>query len=182
MQYNKKFMLETFRAETTKGYHAQECVRFMKQNKDLMSLWRKSTDFEAFLHTVRSSDMMKWSEFAIYWYGTVRPDWYYRREYCGKFASGFHKTASDVGALKIGVDGMDLLLKNYYGDGINRVAVFDKYDPYVSWLFPHGGNIIRGEALRVYGYDCGTDVVCTLSGSYIIYTDDRFFALVKYSD
>ena len=182
MLWNRKYMYDTFYHDTFDNIKSMDCVRFVKSDKELMKIWRKSECLWDFIKTVREDDLLKWSDFALYWYGHGRPDWYYRREYCGKFASRLFKTTSDIGAVKIGVDGMELLVGNYYGDGINRVAVFDRPSPYVSWLFPHGGNHIRGKELKVYSYDCGNEVACTLSGAYAIYADDRFIALVKYAD
>ena len=182
MKYSREYMIKTFKSEVSKFYQADECVRFLKDDKDLMRLWKKSADLQSFLHAVETSQDLKWSTFALYWFGTIKNDWFYRRSYCAKFATEFHKTTSDVGALKIGVNGMKLLISNRYGDGLNRVAIFDHDPGHVSWLFPYGGDIIKGKAINVYEYDCGENVICTLSGSYVIYSDDRFFALVKYSD
>lgn len=182
MKYNKVFMTSIFKANTGKDFHAQECVRFVKNDKGLMKAWRKADDLRGFLSAVRADEALKWSAFTVYWFGTVNFDWYYRREYCGKFAAKLFKTTSDVGAVKIGVNGMELLISNYYGDGTNRVAVFDSFTPYVSWMFRHGGDRIRGKEIKVYSYDCGDEVACTLSGSYTIHVDDRFVAFVKYAD
>ena len=182
MKYNKEYMTAIFKANTGKDFHAQECVRLVRDNKELMKAWRKADDLCGFMDAVKSDEALKWSAFAVYWNGTVYSDWYYRREYCGKFAAKFFKTTSDIGAVKVGLNGMELLISNYYGDGTNRVAVFDSCDNYVSWMFRHGGDRIRGKDIKVYAYDCGEEVACTLSGSYTVYADERFIALVKYAD
>lgn len=182
MKYNREYMTSIFRTITCKDYHALQCVCFVKNDKELMRAWRKASDVREFLRAVRTDEALKWSAFAVYWFGTVDFDWYYRREYCGKFATKLFKTTSDIGAVKVGVDCMELLLSNYYGDGVNRVAVFDSFDPYVSWMFKHGGDRIRGKDIRVYTYDCGDEVAYTLSGSYTVHADDRFIAFVKYAD
>ena len=185
MKYNKEFMTLVFKANTSKNYHADDCVRFVKSDKGLMKAWRKADDLRGFLEAVRSDEALRWSAFAVYWYGTVNPDWYYRREYCGKFAREFFKTTSDVGSLKIGCDGMKVLVGNHYGDGINRVAIFDscsRDDWNLCHLFPHSDVTVQGENIKVYSYDCSEDVATTLSGTWHVYSDDRFFALVKWSD
>jgi len=171
MKYNKEYMTAIFKANTGKNFHAQECVRLVRDNKELMKAWRKADDLCGFMEVVKSDEALKWSAFMVYWCGTVYSDWYYRREYCGKFATEFFKTTSDIGSLKIGCDGMKVLVGNHYGDGVNRVAIFDScshHDWNLSHLFPHSDVTVQGENIKVYSYDCGEDVSqpCLVRGMY----------------
>lgn len=185
MLWNRKDMYETFYKKTSNKTQAMDCVGLVRSDKELMRIWRKSKDIYYFLSDVlNSDDDIKFSDFALFYYGTVEPTgaWYYRREFCDKFANEFFKTTSDVGALKIGCNGLDVLVGNHYGDGINRVALFDGcHESAVSSLFPHSDVTLRGQDIKVYAYDCGNDVAITLSGAWHVYSDERFFALVKWA-
>lgn len=77
-------------------------------------------------------------------------------------------TISDIGSAKIGIDGQFTLdVPNGYGDGDTAVIICDKdeYKPedYALWAS------VRGNNINIYDYDCGGEVIETLSGKYGIY-------------
>ena len=49
-------------------------------------------------------------------------------------------------------------------------------------LFPYTDVTLKGEEINVYATDYTDEVALTLSGMWHVYSDDRFFAIVKWSD
>lgn len=187
MKWNYDDLCRTFEAITDK-VKALDCASFVRSDEKLLKIWRKASSLGDFLKAVRQSydKGVLFSDFSVFFWGRVQPDWYYRRSYCAVYARYVFKTSSDVGSLKIGVNGMDILISNHYGDGINRVAIFNNpaehEDCAVSHLFPYSDVTVKGKDIKVYAYDCGDEVAWTLDGTWHIYSDDRFFALVKWAD
>lgn len=190
MKYNYKFIINTLKTETRKDYHASDLARSLKSDEKLLKLWRKAENFLSFIQEVRKSsdDSILFSDFAMYYFGRVRPDWYYRREYIGRYSTAFFKTISEGGSLKIGTDGLEILVGNHYGDDINRVAIFDydnnrHFDNALMSLFPYTDISFRGEDVRIYKTDYNDEVAYTLGpGLWHVYSDDRFFAIIKWGD
>lgn len=192
MKYSRKYILTTLRNEirniTGKEYLVVcDLARLLQDNEKLMKIWRKSEDFHAFIRSLRGSqdEDILYNNFTVYWFGTIKPDWYYRREFCGRYASCFFKTQSEGGSLKIGSTDMEVLVSNHYGDDTNRVAVFDSldFDYRLSMLFPYSDVTVKGSSVKVFSKDWSDEVACELSpGMWHVYSDDRFFALVKWSD
>lgn len=186
MKYSRKFINEEIGRIAKNKLQAFDLAMYLMDSAKLMKLWRKAENFKDFIRMVVNSDdrEVKFSDFATFYFGNVSPDWYYRREFCSVFGKEVIKTSSDAGCLKLGCNGLNVLVSNHFGDAMNRVAIFDHVgmDHAVSHLFPHSDVTLQGEEINVYGYDCGEDVVYTLSGMWHVYSDDRFFALVKWSD
>ncbi len=117
-----------------------------------------------------------------------RNHWYRIREL---FGDRCFKTASDVGSLLVGNEEFQVLIPNGYGDGITRVAVFNKgtSDYGVAsrimsdMMDSHRGPCLQGK-FNVYPYDCNDPTVdepCrTLKGRYFTYYYDRLIAFVEY--
>lgn len=78
-------------------------------------------------------------------------------------------TISDIGSVKIGIDGQFTLdVPNGYGDESDTtVIICDKNEcapeDYALWAS------VRGNNINIYDYDCGGEVIETLSGRYGIY-------------
>lgn len=108
-----------------------------------------------------------------------KPDdvWYYIRE---MFGNKSRKTMADAGALKIGIDGLEILIPNGYGDGETRYAVLDSDEFYARSLMTYF-TMINGK-FNVYSYDCGDNVAEELDGKFQIYFRDGLIALVKLED
>ena len=122
-------------------------------------------------------------------YGKDRENhWYRVREL---FGNRCFKTASDVGSLLVGNEEFQALIPNGYGDGITRVAVFNKVDSdydVVSRIMSdmmdsHRGPYLHGK-INIYPYDCNDPTVdepCkTLEGRYFTYYYDGLIAFVEY--
>ena len=77
-------------------------------------------------------------------------------------------TMSDVGSVKIGVKGAcEICIPNGYGDGTTEVRIVPNRD-----YIPDGASFlttVEGEEIGIFSYDCGPEVVETLSGRYGIY-------------
>lgn len=188
MKWSFKEMCRIFCDKINDETKAMDCARFVRDDEKLLSVWKESVLLYDFLCYVRGShdDAVLYSDFAVYFFGYVKPDSDYRRGFCSRFASDEFNTISDAGALAIGVNGMKVSISNHFGDDYNRVAVFDKADNQIDWalslLFPYSEITVQGHGIEVYGYDCGNEVVKVLDGMWHVYSDDRYFALVKWSD
>lgn len=89
------------------------------------------------------------------------------------------KTCSDAGSVRIGNDSLSILIPNGYGDGITRVAIFDKAEFVLDNLMCYYTSISTSSA-HVYDYDCdGGQPIRTISGNYAVYRAYGFVALVK---
>ena len=107
------------------------------------------------------------------------------------FGDRCFKTASDVGSLLVGNEEFQALIPNGYGDGITRVAIFNKVDSdydVVSRIMSdmmdsHRGPYLHGK-FNIYPYDCCNPTVdkpCrTIKGNYFTYYYDGLVALVEY--
>ncbi len=114
--------------------------------------------------------------------------WYRVRELFGDHC---FKTASDVGSLLVGNEEFQALIPNGYGDGITRVAIFNKGDSDYSvasrimcdMMASHRGPYLHGK-FNIYPYDCCNPTVdkpCrTIKGNYFTYYYDGLVALVEY--
>ena len=115
-----------------------------------------------------------------------RNHWYRIREL---FGDRCFKTASDVGSLLAGNEEFQVLIPNGYGDGITRVAVFNKADSDYSDTYRimcdmmKNGPILHGK-FNIYPHDCSNPTVdepCkTLEGRYFTYYYDGLIAFVEY--
>ena len=101
--------------------------------------------------------------------------WYRLR---GIFGDRCIKTLSDIGGVKIGNENFSVVIPNGRGDGITRIAVFDKM-PDESIDEMHFWSNTNGE-FYIYGYDCGDNAILKLSGKYLIYYYDGLVAFIKY--
>lgn len=107
-----------------------------------------------------------------------RPDrvFYVIREQYGDMQ---FKTHSDTGSVRIGNNTFSLLIPNGYGDGITRVAIFDKAEFALDHLMSYCTRFSTSGA-HVYDYDCdGGQPIRTISGNYAVYRGYGFVALVK---
>lgn len=114
--------------------------------------------------------------------------WYRVRELFGDHC---FKTASDVGSLLFGNEEFQALIPNGYGDGITRVAIFNKGDSDYSvasrimcdMMASHRGPYLHGK-FNIYPYDCCNPTVdkpCrTIKENYFTYYYDGLVALVEY--
>lgn len=114
--------------------------------------------------------------------------WYRVRDL---FGDRCFKTASDVGSLLVGNEEFQALIPNGYGDGITRVAVFNKGDSDYSvasrimcdMMSSHRGPYLHGK-FNIYPYDCcdpTVDEPCkTLEGRYFTYYYDGLIAFIEY--
>lgn len=111
------------------------------------------------------------------------------KNYLGKICKTLITTNSDVGSLKIGNDNFKITLSNGYGDGTNNVYIIDKK---INLECLAVKNVVEGNNISIYEYDCSDKVAYTLNGKYMIYSfitvhnqkisfnlGERIFAFVK---
>lgn len=83
------------------------------------------------------------------------------------------KTMSDAGGVRVGNDSFSIVIGNGRGDGVTRVAVLKKGEWNDSFL--NFKEMISGNEINIYDYDCGGSVAVTLEPSrYGVYTGNGF--------
>jgi len=203
MLFNKKFMLETLKADFT-------LYRSIRNNAEILRIWKKAKDLDDFCYQLKTNqnENIRFDKISIDLLWKIRKDWYYRRDFCGRYAKEHFETSSDVGSLLVVTDGdccgylyhnytffsqkgekTEWKISNLYGDTYkNRVFVLDsKDDEKIDYFFNryHSFVDITSAHIRIYDYDCEKNpenYVTELSGHYKIYVDDRFFVFVKIHD
>ena len=103
----------------------------------------------------------------------------------------FRSIASDVGSLLVGNEEFQVLIPNGYGNGITRVAVFNKgtsdYDVasrvMSDMMDSHRGPCLQGK-FNIYPYDCCDPTVAepckTLESEYFTSYYDGLIAFIEY--
>lgn len=141
--------------------------------------WNQADTFLNFLELIRDDPRTR-LECATAYLFRNRPLseelWRFQRSQLGE--KSFH-TISDAGSLKIGNDSFSFLIPNGYGDGTMRCAILesgefnrDAFDFFTS---------IEG-TFNIYGYDCGEDIIKTVSGRFCIYHGNGFVVLERWED
>lgn len=91
------------------------------------------------------------------------------------------ETLSDAGSLKVGGGGMTALISNHVGDGTNECGITS--DDSQSWkldtLMEQADVTLRGD-IDIYTYDCGSNVLKTISGDFFVYIYDNMFTFVRW--
>lgn len=103
------------------------------------------------------------------------------------FGERAFKTLSDAGAVKVGNQEFSVLFNNGIGDGVNRVAIFNKVEAGTIFNSSMMNFIssVNGE-FYIYDYDCGdtpaikdgTEV--KLKGKYFVYSYEGLIAFVQF--
>lgn len=86
------------------------------------------------------------------------------------------KTMSDIGGVKIGNDKFTVIIPNGYGDGDTRIAIVNRGE--INDNMFNFFTFIEGD-INIYSYDCGDDVVRTISGKYGVYYWEGFVIFEK---
>lgn len=156
---------------TTKLSEKQK--RSIKNDAQCLLHWQKASSYYEFLELVKNDESLKCEKVTA---DLFKSDWYFLRNQLGDKSI---KTESDAGALRIGVDGLELIIPNGYGDGYTRCAVFESEDMVNTWAFTYLF-AIKGKDIKIYEYDCGgSEVVKEFSGKYSVYANDGFVIFVK---
>lgn len=91
------------------------------------------------------------------------------------------ETISDAGSIKVGGGGMTALIPNHAGDGTNECGITS--DGSVLWklntLMEQADVTLRGD-IDIYTYDCGNNVLKTISGDFFVYIYDNMFTFVRW--
>lgn len=79
----------------------------------------------------------------------------------------WQQTSSDAGGLKIGSDSFAINVPNGYGDGDMYFAVVGKgcFNEHMLEFWTS----IKGNEINIYDYDCGDDIIETISGRYGVF-------------
>lgn len=91
-----------------------------------------------------------------------------------------YSTVSDIGCFSFGTKEVTFKLPNLYGDGLNRVHVFDNWGEFEEYKFNNGledklcfGLVIEGKFV-LYDDDCSQEgIVAEFDGKYVLYLRER---------
>lgn len=156
---------------TTKLSEKQK--RSIKNDAQCLLHWQKASSYYEFIELVKNDESLKCEKVTA---DLFKGNWYFLRHQLGEKSI---KTESDAGALRIGVDGLELIIPNGYGDGYTRCAVFESEDMVNTWAFTYLF-AIKGENIKIYEYDCGgSEIVKEFSGKYWVYANDGFVIFVQ---
>lgn len=165
---------------TGKDIDAQLCPEVFKT---LRKLARSATDTDDLIDRIVNSAELtatgKGKYFRAYVIANERPTMLWR-EIRAAFGDRCVITESDRGGVKVGTDGFCTVIRNLYGDGTTRVAVFDDEEeiyPFTSFMTFM--TTVEGQ-FAIYSYDCGGEPVDSLSGRYGVYAYDGLVAFVRW--
>lgn len=146
-------------------------------NKEIKSLLRKAADTDDFVEKYLTIDKYKRSQCYQEMLRVYHPDkvWYYLREMIGDKC---RKTDSDAGGLKIGTDNFSIIVPNGHGDGVTRYAILDEKDFYADHHIISYFTLVEGN-IKIYAYDCGTDVDQEICGRFQVYYNNGIVVFVK---
>lgn len=145
-------------------------------NKAVRKIAHESTNVDEFIDKFLEEDGFKLTQAYAELIKRERPEeaWYYIR---GMFGNRSKKTVSDAGGLKIGNGNFSIIIPNYSGDGYSRYAVVRKYE--INTGIFNFFTSIEGE-INIYSYDCGSEILETLTGRYGVYVYQGFILFEKW--
>jgi len=158
----------------------KELTEFQKQcltnpfngGEKFAKLWRKAKDLNEFLFLCRTDEELKTTQGVA---ELFKNDWRFLRSQLGDKC---RKTMSDVGGLKIGNNNFEIIIPNGMGDGETRYAVFEPEEKVNTAAFNYW-TLIKGKNIKIYSYDCGYDVLETISGEFSVYYKDGIIIIKK---
>lgn len=137
----------------------------------VLSLWAAAPSKEAFIKSLQDDADLK---FGLACGVLSRMDFYFIREMIGDRQI---KTTSDAGGVRVQHDGFSVLIPNGHGDGVSRVAVFGRDEPFNAEAL-HYFTHIEGP-FDVCAYDCSeNDIALHLDGAYNVYFGASFVVFV----
>ena len=168
----------------------------IQRNKLLSSLWETSNNYQLFVDEllkhdyfdeglVEKDEMFGFEDtrgrivYALF--SKMSENHWYRIR--SVFGNKQFKTLSDIGSLLIN---NNVLIHNGYGDGVTRVAIFNKDDEDYRGtdFFSHmmnGSAVSLSGKIDIYDYDIKGEgeIILTINGDYFIYTYEGLIALVE---
>lgn len=178
IEQQQAFTAEGREANTPNGNHAdfwKLCVRF-GENSAFSRLWEQSETVEDFETRILASDSPEITLSQGYAeLSKRRPDhWYRLRAMLGE---RIKKAYSDAGSLAVGCGQCRFFIPNRSGDGVMRYAVVAKSE----WNngMADFTAMISGD-IDIYGYDCGNEVIETISGRFGIYVYEGIVILERW--
>lgn len=168
----------------------------IQRNKLLSALWETTNDYQAFVDELLNRDFFdeglvekdKMCGFSdnrgrsvyAYFSKMTEEHWYRIRSV---FGNKQFKTDSDIGCLLVN---NNTLIRNGYGDGTTRVAIFNEDDEdyrgtdFFDKMMNPCDVSFRGK-IDIYDYDIVGEgkVIKTINGDYSVYTYDGLIAFVE---
>ena len=156
--------------------HKRIPLSFKSSKNVLVKLWKKAKNLKEFLQLIKEDKKASLTQFAG---ELLKDDRSFLKQFINKEQS--FVTSSDMGGVKIGTDGFSIVMPNGYGDTPrNRVSINER-GSFNSSAFTFWTSI-SGKEINIYDYDCGDNIVVTLSGRYGVYYNNRVIIFEKWGD
>ncbi len=141
---------------------------------EAMAIVDSASSTEEVINKILNSDTMRGSQI----YAELSKDRADHWRRLKRDITTWQQTISDIGGLKIGNDSFSINIPNGYGDGDMYYTVLgkgcfnhDMLDYFTS---------VRGTEINIYDYDCGDEILETISGRFGIYYGYGFVVLEKW--
>ena len=147
------------------------CNEWADSYQECMIILEKCPTSEEVIYSILDSDTLKGSQVYAELSKTRRD----HRMRVHADLENWTRTISDAGGLKIGNESFSINVPNGNGDGELYYTVVEKgcfnHDMLDFWT------AVSGNEINIYDYDCGSDVIETLSGRYGVYSGYGFVVL-----
>ena len=151
-------------------------ISFKSSKNVLVKLWRRAKNLKEFKQLIKENKEASLTQFAG---ELLKGDRGFLKQFINKEQSFI--TSSDMGGVKIGTDGFSIVVPNGYGDTSKNIVSINEKGSINSSAFTFWTSI-SGKEINIYDYDCGDNIVVTLSGKYGIYYNNRIIIFEKWED
>lgn len=172
----EKIENSTLKMHTIRCLLNEEAKAYKGSRQIILDYWEKADTLDEFKELVFSDERLKNNQGYAELSRESDKHWYRVRQ---MFGDRCFKTDSDVGSVKIGTKNFKINISNGYGDGVTRVAIFNKGDFFNSSMMNFSGTSLHGE-FDIYSYDCGEEVLKSLEGDYSVYYYEGLVAFVEF--
>ena len=186
---NLEYIDEVLKENVSNECNTKFLTRLILNEEEYSKLYEECMDYDEFEKRVLNKGCSLGAVYSmISLYGKdCKNHWYRIRSLFGERC---FKTVSDVGSVLVGNEMFQVYVPNGYGDGITRVAVFNKDDEdYVAdslismMMDDQRGPVLNGN-FNIYPYDCCNPTVAepceSLVGRYATYYYDDLVAFIEW--
>lgn len=162
--------------EKMRNFFLKECLfnDSAPEYQEAMAIVDSAASTEEVINKILNSDTMRGSQI----YAELSKDRSDHWRRLKRDITTWQPTISDIGGLKIGNDSFSIVVPNGYGDGDMYYTILGKgcFNPDMLDYFTS----IRGTEINIYDYDCGDEILETISGRFGIYYGYGFVVLEKW--
>jgi len=173
MHHQTAFLKMCFDYEIWDSDHKRVPLSFGKNSKNvLVQLWKKAEDLKEFKELIKCDPKARLLQFTGVLLGEDT-------DFLHSFVSAEnYETLSDVGGLKVGNSSFNIVIPNGYGDGRTLVSLNGK-GTFNTEAFNFWGTL-KGDNIGIYSYDCGDEVIKTISGNFGVFYKNGLIILEEW--